>query len=117
MGEARRRKIHEAAVAISKAATDKGLLIEAGFLAMLATTYPDGMSDAQRHHMRMAFFGGAQHLFGTLMNVLDPGDEPTDADLSKMAKIQSELDAFIQQYKREHGLDDDIVPTETGTKN
>jgi hypothetical protein len=52
--------------------------------------------------MRMAFFAGAQHLFGTIMTVLEPGDEPTPKDLQRMDLIHLELDAFIKDFSLKH---------------
>jgi hypothetical protein len=86
---------------IGKEWIDKGLLIEAGFQAMRVMTIPPSASPEQVHDMRMAFFGGAQHLFGTIMNILDPGSEPTDADLRRMDQIDAELKKFIVQFAKE----------------
>lgn len=88
--------------ALAKAAADKGLLIEAGWLGMVGHTYPNGTTPEQFDQLRAAFFAGAQHLFASIMGILDPGQEPTDADLSRMTLIQHELDAFIQDYKKQH---------------
>lgn len=52
----------------------------------------------QLREMRMAFFAGAQHLFSSIMTVLDPGEEPTDKDLQRMDLIHQELDAFIKDF-------------------
>lgn len=90
------------ATEVSKRFLAEGKLIEAGFAAFLAVSFqgvPDGM---QRDQLRMAFFGGAQHLWGTIMNVLDPGMEPTDADLKKMDLIQREMDEFINNFAKRH---------------
>lgn len=48
----------------------------------------------QRQEMRRAFYGGAQAFFMMLMTDLDPGDQPTDADLAKMDDIEAELKQF-----------------------
>ena len=109
--EARARVIREAAHAIAKGASDKGLLIEAGWLAMAASSYPNGMTADQRDQLRTAFFAGAQHLFGAIMGILDPGEEATEADLRRMDLINHELQAFLQEYKQRHGITDpDIGP-------
>jgi hypothetical protein len=82
---------------ISKKFLDEGKLIEAGFAAMQLTVMaPDAPPDQVRE-MRMAFFAGAQHLFGTIMNVLDEDAEPTAADLRRMDLIHQELDTFIKE--------------------
>ena len=40
---------------------------------------------------RRAFFGGATTLFETIMRVLEPDAEPTEADLKRMDRIAKEL--------------------------
>jgi hypothetical protein len=81
---------------------DSGKLIEAGWVGMrLACDLVDAPSD-QLREMRMAFFAGAQHLFGSIMTVLEPGDEPTDKDLQRMDLIDKELKAFIADFAAKH---------------
>jgi hypothetical protein len=59
---------------------------------------PADAPDVQLRETRQAFYAGAAALL-TAVNecLLDPGDEPTAADLERMAKIQNELDEFGQQ--------------------
>ena len=56
----------------------------------------------QVEETRKAFFAGASILFEALMLALDPGDEPTEADLHTMADIQAEIDEFGQNLDREY---------------
>jgi len=49
--------------------------------------------------MRMAFFAGAQHLFASLMTVLEAGDDPTNNDMRRVDLIAKELDDFISQLE------------------
>jgi hypothetical protein len=72
---------------------DKGLLIEAGFTAFRIMKL-EGASPAQVNDMRVAFFAGAQHLFGSLNSGLEKDAEPTDADLRRMENIFNELQMF-----------------------
>ena len=77
---------------------DSGKLIEAGWVGMrLACDLVDAPAD-QLREMRMAFFAGAQHLFGSIMTILEPGDEPTDKDLARMDLIDKELKTFISDF-------------------
>lgn len=86
----------------TKELVDKGKLIEAGWISMrLACDLVDAPPD-QLREMRMAFFGGAQHLLGSMMTFLDPGEEPTDADMKRMDMIHDELDAFIKDFALHH---------------
>jgi hypothetical protein len=84
---------------IGKKCIDKGMLIEAGFWTFAAITIPRGADPQQTDAMRMAFFAGAQHLFGTIMNTLDPEHEPTDADMRRMSLIADEMDKFVVEMR------------------
>jgi hypothetical protein len=99
-------KIRAAADAVAKEFTDKDLLIEAGFASLKVMALPPDAPEIQVREMRMAFFAGAQHLFGSLMGILDPGEEPTDDDLKRLDLIDKELQAFIQEFELRH------LPTE-----
>jgi hypothetical protein len=89
---------------LTKEASDQGRLIEVGWLSLQLAAIPENASQVQIDSMREAFFAGAQHLFSSIMTVLDPESEPTQADLNRMAMIQSELEEFIKQYKSKHNL-------------
>lgn len=80
----------------------QGLLIEAGFQGYLLHCFPNGLPDFQRHELRCVFFAGAHHLFATIMRTLDPGEEPTDADLARIGQISAELEAFIKDFQMRH---------------
>jgi hypothetical protein len=82
---------------LSRELTDKGQLIEAGWVALRASAVPLDASEDQLREMRMAFFAGAQHLFGSIMTILDPEAEPTEADLKRMESINDELNKFLAE--------------------
>jgi hypothetical protein len=110
---ARREAIGKVADTLAGEAVDRGKVIEMGFAAMISQSYPDWetMPASQRDELRCAFFAGAQHLWGSIMGILDPGAEPTERDLRRMDLIAHELDAFIVEYKQRHGITDpDIGP-------
>jgi len=85
---------------LTKELTDKGLLIEAGYAAFRLYCIPLHASKDQLEDMRIAFFAGAQHLYGSIMTVLDPGDEPSDADLNRMRVIHDELEVFRKDLEQ-----------------
>jgi len=87
---------------LSRELTDKGKLIEAGWVGLRIAAIPLDAGATQLEEMRTAFFAGAQHVFGSIMTMLDPGDEPTDDDLRRMDLIDKELRSFIEQYKLKH---------------
>jgi hypothetical protein len=77
---------------------EQGKIIEAGWLGLRAMTLPPDAPPIQIDEMRSCFFAGAQHLFACIMRTLDPGEEPTDADMARLDKIHDELQAFIVDY-------------------
>lgn len=85
---------------ITKKLNDEGKLIEGGFASyMLVAMHPDCPTD-QIRETRLAFFAGAQHLWGSIMTVMDEDREPTPSDLRRMDLIQRELDTFIKEFSK-----------------
>ncbi|MCG7904391.1 MAG: hypothetical protein JAY60_18440 [Candidatus Thiodiazotropha weberae] len=88
---------HEQIVAaVTKTVADDGKLIEAGFNALRTMAIAPDAPQIQVDEMRLAYMAGAQHLWASIMSVLDPGEKETPGDLMRMAKIQAELDAWQQ---------------------
>lgn len=58
---------------------------------------PAGCSAAQERDMRSAFYAGASSLFTALLNHVSEGDEVTDLDVSMIAGVHEELDAFAAE--------------------
>ena len=85
--------------AVSKQLADDGRLIEAGWFSLRALWMPDDAPDFQIDEMRMAFMAGAQHLFSSIMTILEPGEDPTGADLTRMDLIHKELTAFREELE------------------
>jgi hypothetical protein len=83
---------------------DDGKLIEAGWVGLQIAAIPPGAPQIQLDEMRMSFFAGAQHLFSSIMSILDPGEEETEDDLRRMDLISDELEAFITEFAAKHGL-------------
>jgi hypothetical protein len=79
--------------------TERGRLVEAGWVGFRLAAIPMHAPKAQLEEMRSVFFAGAQHLFSSIMTILDPGQEPTDADLARMGQIAEELERFIRAYE------------------
>ena len=81
---------------VTKALVDSGKPIEAGWALYRRQVLPRDCSLTQLDETRKAFFAGAQHLFGSIMTILEPGEEPTEADLMRMDRIDDELKAFVR---------------------
>lgn len=83
-----------------KALTDEGKIIQAGWVGMFLTVIPPSASHTQVTEMRKAFFLGAQHLFSTIINMLEPGEEATEKDEHRMTMIHNELIEFSEGLKK-----------------
>jgi len=87
---------------ISRKLTDDGKLIEVGWQAMRLLAIPSDASPTQVDEMRKAFFMGAQHLFASIMGILEEGAEPTEKDMDRMMLIHNELEAFRMEVTNVH---------------
>ncbi len=90
---------HEFLEKLSRELVDRGKLIEAGWVGLRIAAVSPNAPQIQIDEMRNAFMAGAQHLFSSIMTILEPGAEPTDKDLDRMSLIASELDEFITTFK------------------
>jgi hypothetical protein len=88
------RLIEQAASDLTKELTDKGKLIEAGFAAFAHYVVPKDAPPVQLREMHLAYMAGAEHVWSSVMNMLDPGEEPTEADMRRMDLIQREIDEW-----------------------
>lgn len=86
----------------SRELADKGQIIEAGWIGLRIAALPLDAPAVQLDEMRNAFFAGAQHLFSSIMTILEPGAEPTEKDLERMDLISQELDNFIKRFELRH---------------
>lgn len=107
MGEQKRREANQtpyqrAMQDLTRKLTDDGHLIEAGWIGLRAMLLPPDTPEFQVADMRKAFMAGAQHTWSSMMTMLKPDDDPTTADMSRMDKIQAELEAFAQELARDH---------------
>ena len=88
---------------ICRRLVDDGRLVEAGFEAMRYMSISKDAPARQVEEMRLAFFAGAQHVFASILSMLEPGQEATDKDLARMSQISAELEDFILLYKARRG--------------
>lgn len=88
------RLIEQAASDVTKELSDRGKIVEAGWAAFRHFVVPKDAPAIQVREMQLAFMAGAEHLFSSIMNILDPGEEPTDADLRRMDLIHTEIDEW-----------------------
>jgi len=79
---------------LTRRLADEGKLIEAGWVSLRLMAIPLDAGATQLEAMHMAFMAGAQHLFSSMLTMLDPEEEITEADLKKMDLINKELEVF-----------------------
>jgi hypothetical protein len=84
---------------VAKRLADEGKLIEAGWLGYRMMVIPPEASVIQVEECRRAFMAGNAHLFFSILTVLDPDAEPTEADLQKMELIHQELTSYQEELK------------------
>lgn len=105
MGESKRRRDAELKARLIAAATghiakewsDRGLLIEGGWQTARVALGWEDLPAAEQDRLRMAFFAGGQHLFASVMQIMDDDREPTLDDLRRMSLISTELDGFARE--------------------
>lgn len=83
---------------LSKRLADEGKLIEAGWVAFRLVLMPNAPGDVLEI-VRLAYMSGAQHLFASMVRMMDPGTDETLADLRRMDLIDAELSAFADELK------------------
>jgi hypothetical protein len=91
-------KVDDATAIVTKLLMKKGLIIEAGWAGFRSMVYPEQVPPDQLEEASAAFFAGAAHLFSSIMYSLDPGEEPTDADIQRTEQINAELCRFISDF-------------------
>jgi len=84
--------------------TDKGKLVEAGWVSLRIAAIDPTAGKVQLEEMRMAFFAGAQHLLASILDILEDDAEPTENDLRRLDLINNELKAFIDDFGRKYGI-------------
>lgn len=91
-------KVKELVKQVTEQLATEGRVIEGGYRALEITTLGNA-SLLQKREMRKAFFCGAQHLWASIFEILDPGHEPTEKDLRRMSLIDAELRKFHDELK------------------
>jgi len=100
MNEQKRRIVTEVARQIQKKMADDGKILTGGFLAYCVVNQIT--NESARLRAKDAYYAGAEHVFTTLMNALDPDTpdhEPTAADMQRMDKLWNEISAWQEEQK------------------
>lgn len=98
MGEAKRKReklspVERLALDTMHRLVDEGLGVEGGFAALciMEGIKPDNPMVPLARHI---YFAGAQHIWSTMMTMLDPGPKETKRDMLRMDKIEAELEKY-----------------------
>jgi len=87
------------AEALTKKLVDDGKLIEMGFNTLRNLMIPMDAPEGQVSDLRLAYMAGAQHLWASVMLMLDPGVEETPEDIKRMDSIQAEFDVWEKELR------------------
>ena len=82
---------------LTKRLADEGKLIEAGWVGLRIAAIPLDAPEIQIQEMRNAFMAGAQHLFSSIISIMEADAEPTENDLRRMCLIDDELKLFAKE--------------------
>lgn len=81
-------------IQVTKDLTQRGKLVEAGWVGLQMAVFTGEEPEDQVTEMRRAFFAGALHLFQSINAVMEEGAEATESDLMVMDRINDELEEF-----------------------
>lgn len=99
MNEQEKKMARAAAEAITKQLANEGRLIEGGWRALMILCKLETAPEVQKQEMKRAYYAGAQHLFSSIVNIMDEDREPTAGDLHKMDLIHSELEKWAEEQR------------------
>lgn len=85
---------------LTKSLADQGLLVTAGWTACANMLTNESTPAKTEEKLRQAYFMGAQHVFASMINMVEEGDEITDKDMRRMEFLQIELQAWEAAYKK-----------------
>jgi hypothetical protein len=84
---------------LTKKLVDDGKVIEGGWVGFVLACKLEDAPQHQLDDMRRAFFGGAMHLFSSILSFLEDGHEPTDKDMDRMSAVSDELVRFQKEFE------------------
>jgi hypothetical protein len=103
-GKRDRQRVRKIALEAQRQLAERGMAVEGGFAAYHLMVLPEDVGPIQLLETRRAFYAGAQHLFSTILHMLDPGEDPTEADLTRMDAIDKELRDWARSEAADFGL-------------
>jgi hypothetical protein len=94
--------VREVAERLVKRLADQGQLVEAGWQTyrLLCLKMPPHET---RDDLHEAYLVGAEHVFASIINMLDPGQDETEADLTRMDRLHTELEPIRKTLTLKYG--------------
>lgn len=92
--------LDEYAKRVTQHLVDDGRIMEAGWITYKLHCIPVNAPEVQLQATRESFFAGAQHLFSTILTMLDG----SQADESRMNQINKELRDFYVELCKKQGI-------------
>ena len=92
-------RLREAIVRLTREQADRTDLIESLWM-LFAHHLEVPTGGTQWIEGRRCFFAGARTIFEAVMFMLEPGDDATDADLSRMDNLWKELERFDMDLRQ-----------------
>jgi len=84
---------------------DQGRIMEAGWQSLKVLSISPQAPAVQIQEMRNVFYAGASWLLDQMLKMLEPGEDPSEADERRMKQLQQELDSYWKNYFAENGLE------------
>lgn len=85
---------------LTRMLADKGKLVAVGWLSLSAKVIDRSTPTRTAQKLHDAYFAGAQHVFASMMMMLEAGEEATEKDLDRMAALNKELQDWADDYKK-----------------
>lgn len=89
----------ERAERVMRMLADKGRALEAGWLVYRMHLMSPKCPPDQVREVRIAWHCGASFIFSLIMNMLEPGEDATAGDMSRMTAISKELQRFETELR------------------
>lgn len=98
----REREIQRIAEQLTKKYASEGRLIEAGWQTYRVLCLRSAVNDSCGD-LKEAFQAGAEHVFASMVNMLEADEEVTDNDLKRMDHLQAEVELIQRAFRLKYG--------------
>jgi hypothetical protein len=95
---------------VAKSSAKNGRILQDGWVLARMSIYKHIEDEKTLMLMRESFMGGAHHLYTMMMHALDPGEDPTTADLCMYEGVSKELENWYDYMAEKYIGKDDARP-------